>query len=249
MNLSSAEQSCVFSIMRDLSSNFCYDEVRRRIAQNLLKLLDADYFASYLWDSNTQKFVSCVQLNMSDDNLKNYEDYFQYKDPITPVLQNRRTATPVSHVMEHSRLAKTEFFNDFLKKDGLCYGINYYAYDKGENIGDIRIWRNASKTDFGSRETQILDVIGPCFTNALSRAIRRSVGGNFMGFSQLLDKLEITRREAQVADLVVSGRSDEEICAKLRIAKPTLRTHITSIFSKTGMVRRTQFAPYLLKHQ
>ena len=119
---------------------------------------------------NRQKFVSCVQINMSDDNLRQYENYFQFHDPITPTLQNRRKATPVSEVMRHDRLVKTEFFNDFLRQDGLCYGMNFFAYDRVDNIGDFRIWRGANRDDFTSREAEIVDAIGPSLVNALIRA-------------------------------------------------------------------------------
>ena len=145
MNLTDQEANLVFSIMRDLSGDFDHNEVRQRVGKTLLELLNADYFASYVWDEDQKKFVSCVQLNMNNDNLKVYEDYYQFHDPITPTLQRRKNATPVSEVMSHDRLVRTEFFNDFLKKDGLCFGLNYFAYNRGENIGDVRIWRGSQK--------------------------------------------------------------------------------------------------------
>ena len=135
MRLSDTETNLIFSIMRDLSGEFDHDEVRRRVGQKLLELLQADYFASYVWDETVQQFVSCVQINMSDDNLRRYESHFQFHDPITPTLQTRRKATPVSEVMRHDKLIKTEFFNDFLKQNGPCYGMNFFAYDRGDNIG------------------------------------------------------------------------------------------------------------------
>ena len=135
MNLKDQEENLVFSIMRDLSGDFDHTEVRQRVGKTLLELLNADYFASYVWDEEQNKFVSCVQLNMNRENLKVYEDYYQFHDPITPTLQRRKRATPVSEVMSHDKLVRTEFFNDFLKKDGLCFGLNYFAYDRGANIG------------------------------------------------------------------------------------------------------------------
>lgn len=249
MDLSSSETKKLFSIMKDLSNDFSHKEVRLRIGQNLLELLDADYFASYIWDQDTERFVSGVNINMCPKNLENYEEYFQFHDPITPTLKNRRKATPVSHIMSHDRLTTTEFYNDFLKKDGLCYGMNYFAYDRGHHIGDIRIWRNGKKADFGEKETEILDAIGPCFSNALLRAEQHTSATRLLSFVQIHDRLNMTFREAEVADLVMTGMSDEEIGDTLGIAKPTLRTHIRSLFRKTGMTRRTQFAPYLLKHQ
>ncbi len=245
VNLSEDESKLIFSIMHDLSGEFNVVEVRQRVGQKLLDLLKADYFASYMWDDCREEFVSCVQLNMTDDNLRCYEDYFQYRDPITPILQRRRKATPVSEIMQHDKLVRTEFFNDFLKQDGLCYGLNYFAFDRGTNIGDLRIWRGANREDFSQRDAQIVDAIGPSLVNALNRA--RSNGSNApaLRFAQIANEISFTLREAEVADLLVTGQTDDEICGKLGFSKPTLRTHISSIFRKSGLKRRSQLALFL----
>jgi len=182
---------------------------------------------------------------MSPDNLEKYDAYYQFHDPITPTLQRRRRATPVSDVMRHDRLVKTEFFNDFLKRDGLCYGINYFAYDLGANIGDIRVWRGSNREDFSERDARIVDAIGPSFANALVRARKYDRGRQALRFSSIGDRIRLTARESEVADLLVSGASDREICGRLMISKSTLRSHITSIFRKTGLNRRTRLARYL----
>lgn len=239
------ESRLIFSIMRDLSGDFEHAEVRQRVGQKLLELLNADHFASYVWDDASQTFVSCVQLNMTDDNLRQYERYFQFRDPITPTLQRRRKATPVSDVMRHDELVRTEFFNDFLKKDGLCYGLNFFAYDRGDNIGDLRIWRGANRDDFSQRDAHIVDAIGPSFVNALVRASRDQTAPASRRFCEMADEFGLTRREAEVADLLVVGLADDEICVKLCFSKPTLRSHITAIFRKTGLNRRSQLAHHL----
>jgi len=245
MNLTDNEAELVFSIMRDLTGDFDLAEVRQRVGLRLLELLKADYFASYVWDEESQKFIAGVQLNMSPDNLSAYDDYYQFHDPITPTLQKRRKATPVSQVMRHDRLVRTEFFNDFLKKDGLCFGLNYFAYDRGTNIGDVRIWRGEQREDFSERDAKIVDSIGPSFVNALIRAQKLNDTSQALRFVQIREQLGFTGRESEVADMLVVGSTDDEICAKLLISKPTLRSHIGAIFKKSGLNRRTQLAQFL----
>lgn len=245
MNLTERETRLIFAIMQDLSGEFDDAEIRRRVGKALMELLDAEYFASYVWDDATNKFVSCVQINMTDDNLDRYESYFQFRDPITHTLQRRRHATPVSEIMRHDKLVRTEFFNDFLKQDGLCYGLNFFAYDRGDNIGDLRIWRGANREDFSPRDAQIVDAIGPSLVNALLRARRSEATGGAQRFVQICGDIGFTLREAEVADLLVTGLSDQEICEKLGVSKPTLRSHIGSIFQKSGLNRRSQLAHFL----
>lgn len=242
VNLTHREADLIFAIMRDLSGEFAHDEVRKRVGRRLLELLDADFFASYVWDEGAQKYVSGVDINMTPDNLGRYESYYQFHDPITPTLQRRRQATPVSAVMAHKRLQKTEFFSDFLSKDGLYFGMNFFAWDRGENIGDLRIWRSRNKEDFNARDAMLVDAIGPSLVNALARANRQNTDALARRFAQRPDVWGLTHREAEIADMLVTGLSDDDIGNILCISKPTLRTHIGSVFRKTGAQRRSQLA-------
>lgn len=245
MNLSHRESDLIFSIMRELTGEFSHDEVRKRVGRWLLDLLDADYFASYVWDEGQGLFVSGVQINMTPENLMRYDSYYQFHDPITPTLQRRRMATPVSAVMAHDRLRRTEFFNDFLYRDGLYYGLNYFAYDRGENIGDIRIWRRRGKEDFSQRDARLVDAIGPSFVNALVRANRLASTLPARRYVQCGLDWGLTARESEVADMLVTGLSDEDICTALGISKPTLRSHVGAVFRKLGARRRSQLGHIL----
>ena len=216
MQLSAKEVNLIFRIMQDLSGELSYDQVRWRVGEKFLDLLQADYFASFVWDAAAKCFVSGISINMSEQNLERHDEYYQYHDPITLTLQKRQRATAVSRIMSHARLQRTEFFNDFLARDGLFYGLNYFAYDNGANIG-------------------------PSLVNALARAKSREYQQATQR-QELRQRFGLTRREAEVADLLAAGLSDEGICLSLGCAKPTLRSHISAIFHKTQTARRGQIA-------
>src|SRR5690606_5974572 len=81
-----------------------------------------------------------------------------------------RGPTLVAQVMPQPELVRTEFFNDFLYRDGLYWGVNLYAWDGDRNIGDMRIWRGRRRENFDADTLGILELIGPAFTAALRRA-------------------------------------------------------------------------------
>ncbi len=166
-NLKSVEVKLLFRIFEKLSRSQDQDTLRKEISGDLLRLLKADFLASFIWNRDQKVFEHVVALNMTPANLSHYDRYYQFHDPITPSLQKRRRATLVCEVMPQKELEKTEFFNDFLMKDGLHHGINVYAYDGDLNIGDLRIWRAKNKPDFGKHEAALLDAILPHFRNAL----------------------------------------------------------------------------------
>ena len=247
MNLTSRESDIVFRIMGELSAGHTSRDLRVSLCPLLRDLLNADYLASYVWCEEDGRFGGRVALNMSDDNLSSYESYYQFRDPITPALQRRRRTTSVNEVISRPALERSEFFNDFLARDGLYYGINYYAYAGGTNIGDLRIWRGRGKEDFSRRDIEIVDAIGPAFTNAMRRALAREAGdGSRARPAALMERIEgeagLTAREKEIAMSVALGKTDMEIAGALGISVTTVRTHLKHIFAKLGVSNRTRLA-------
>ncbi len=242
LSLASGETAEVFGIMEDLTHGYDNAEVREKAGHRLLRLLRADHFASFVWNEEIGEFRDGITINMTDDNISRYEEYFQYRDPITPTLQKRKRATPVSAIMEHRKLVKTEFFTDFLARDGLCYGINFYAYSYGRNIGDVRIWRGRHSGDFEQRDAELLDAIGPAFTNAMRRCSNPTIENESAQIFDLVNRFGLSNREAEIARELLQGASDAGISDRLCISMPTVRSHVQSIFQKCGINRRSQLS-------
>ncbi|MGO9491776.1 MAG: response regulator [Terracidiphilus sp.] len=53
---------------------------------------------------------------------------------------------------------------------------------------------------------------------------------------------DLTPREAQVLEQIVSGKSNKEIATELAISEATVKTHINTLLSKLGVTDRTQAA-------
>ncbi len=149
--------------------NRCIDSrpLRQLVADDLLRLIKADILASFVWNEQLQQFEDAAYVNMSESNLQRYQQHYQHCDPITPLLALRKNTTLVEQVLPQCELEKTEFFNDFLKVDGLKYGINLHAYDGNMNIGDLRIWRGVRGEPFSIREVALMEMLKPHFTNAM----------------------------------------------------------------------------------
>ncbi len=57
----------------------------------------------------------------------------------------------------------------------------------------------------------------------------------------------LTEREREVLTLVAEGKANKEIARELGIGDRTVRTHVTSILGKLGLVSRTQAAIYAVR--
>ncbi|MGE0803274.1 MAG: response regulator transcription factor, partial [Lautropia sp.] len=207
----------------------------------------------------TGSFGRRVALNMASDNLQRYEAYYQFNDPMTPRLQWRREPTRVTDVMPLPEMLASEFFNDFLHRDGLYWGANLYAWDGDDNLGDIRIWRARGRGNFERHEMDLLALIRPAFTAALRRcrdaepaapaglpAVPPAVPPAHRDPATPGDALRSTSwrllspRERDVAALAARGLADKEIAAALGVSFSTVRTLLGRAFRKLGVDNRVK---------
>ncbi len=246
-NLKSVEVKLLLRIFEKLSRTQDQDTLRKEISEDLLRLLNADFLASFIWNQDQKVFEHVVALNMTPANLARYDSYYQFHDPITPSLQKRRRATLVCEVMPQKELEKTEFFNDFLMKDGLHHGINVYAYDGDLNIGDLRIWRAKNQPDFGKHEAALLDAILPHFRNAL-RNVRVIATAQGMAnlWRELLDNTQIALFLFDDAGhLLYRNNKAKTIEEELSDAEySSFYKHIYSLMKKN--LSQTEWGPFFL---
>lgn len=239
MHLSPAEQGQLSACFALLAQDLNAHDIRARLGEQLLGLFRADHFASYVWDEASGRFEHGLAINMDPANLERYQAWYQFRDPITFRLQQCRRATLVSEVMPRQALLRSEFFNDFLARDGLHWGINLHAFDGAQALGDLRIWRGRQGREFGEHERELLQFIEPAFASALRRArdARRPEGQ--VGEAALA---ALSPREKAVAHCVGRGLTDKEIARELGIGLPSVRTYLQRVFDKLGVHRRAALA-------
>ncbi len=244
MYLSAAQGRSLAGLFGLLAEDGDERELRERIGCVLLDLLQADYYASFVWNEDERRFDDCVTLHMNPATLRTYDEYFQFNDPITFELQARRAPTLVTQVMPQRELMRTEFFNDFLARDGLHWGVNPYSYCDGRNIGDMRIWRGRRRENFDAHTLELLRLVEPAFTGALRRAAlrRRRAAGD----DGLLSRL--SPRELAVARMVGAGLTDKQIASKLGVELCTVRTYLLRCCDKLQVQRRGALAAAIGRH-
>jgi DNA-binding CsgD family transcriptional regulator len=242
MYLTGKQMSLISKIMQAFTESHQENEIREIVGDLVMQLLQAQYYASFVWQDDSASFTDAVQINMDPANIQQYENYYQFNDPITPLMKRYEVAIRATDVLKQEELIKTEFYNDFLKKDGLCWGVNLYAWQRGRNLGDMRIWRDGRRNNFSDTDLCMLDMIQPAFTSALARAREHSTPHT--ATSSII--IRLSPREQEVAQLVAQSLSDKEIARHLNIAPTTVRTHLENAFRKTGAGNRAGLAHKIL---
>jgi DNA-binding CsgD family transcriptional regulator len=242
MHLTGKQMGLISKIMQAFAESHHEGQIREIVGDLVMQLLQAQYYASFVWHDDSASFGEAIQINMDPANICQYESYYQFNDPITPLMKRYEVAVRSTDVLKQEELVKTEFYNDFLKKDGLCWGVNLYAWHEGRNLGDMRIWRDSRRDNFSEDDLRMLDMIQPAFTSALSRA--RSGAVPRPANASLI--IRLSPREQETAQLVAQGLSDKEIARHLNIATTTVRTHLENAFRKTGASNRAGLAHKIL---
>lgn len=72
------------------------------------------------------------------------------------------------------------------------------------------------------------------------RTLPYTLSPEFEANPATFEKLGITPRELEVLKAMAEGLSNQEIADKLFVSLNTVKTHISNVFSKLGVQRRTQ---------
>jgi DNA-binding CsgD family transcriptional regulator len=242
MHIGARKYRVLSDIIERLSADYTDSrDLRSSIGGSLLDLLDADLYASYVWNPQNKTFERGVAINMDESYVEKYQNYFQHCHATTTRQWMRQGANPVSTVIPHRDLMRTEIYNDFLRPSGHYYGINLFAFDGRDSIGDIRIWRRNGHADFDRDEVGLLSLIAPGFTQALKRIERRA----HQKTQASPGSAKLSPREAEVAGFAAQGLSDKEIARRLNLKFATVRTHLDNAFAKLGVRNRTQLVSLL----
>ncbi len=245
MYLTSHQSSVLSRVMTTLAEPHDEHDIRLRTGELMLSLLGAQHYASYVWDDVQRRFDKGIRINMDPGNLIRYEEYYQYHDPITFAMQRHRTAVRATDVLPQPALMRTAFFNDFLARDGLHWGVNLYAWSGDRNIGDMRIWRDRRRDNFTADDLRLLDLVRPALVAALRRCGPREGAGTVPVASPATAAdpvAALSPRERQVARLAADGLPDKSIAQQLRISVTTVRTHLDHAFRKLDVGNRVALA-------
>lgn len=203
-------------------------DIRSVVLPGITRLLRSDFAASFVWCEKSRRYIDGISFNVDTSLTHRYETWFQHNDPMTAQLCAKRTATFVEEVMNRHDLEHSDFYNDFLAREGMHHGINVFSFDGSTQLGDLRIWRSRNRPEFVERDRVLLDAIEPFFRKAMSRCRKGTVG--------------LTSRENDIAQLVARGRTDQEIASILAIGASTVRTHLRRILEKKGYANRAELA-------
>ena len=247
MHLNTTQTRALGDVMRLLAEARDGDALREALALPMLELLAADQYVSMVWNADSGRFERVTAVNMSPDSLRHWDSYYRFIDPLTFPMMERRRPTVATQILRQPELAKTEFFNDFLRPEQMHWGINVYFFERQVAVGDFRIWRKHERGNFEANDVELMRMVEPAISAALGRLHwERNDAPAFQTTERAEDLLQrtarLSQREAEVAWLVACGCPDKQIAKRLEVGYPTVRFHLANAFRKLQADNRAALA-------
>lgn len=239
--LDEAQLRLLAEIFAALSERRPAPALRLHLGQLLMRLLRADHYGSYVWSEQQQMFSERVAINLPDSFLRKYEEYYQFRDPVSSILRTRPEPTVLTQVMPQREFMRSEIYNDFARQEDAHWGMWLHVDVPGQGSSDLRFTRGKSQPDFGANEIALLTLIRPAFRAALSPPVvgRSSDAPSARPADPAIG---LTPRESTIAHFVAEGLPDKAIAELVGISLTTVRTHLRQVFRKVQVTSRVQLA-------
>jgi len=229
--------------LHDYSYNFL------KKLNNIIPFYAANFFLFEEDESNNEETII---FNISDKALREYEEYYYKIDDIRKISFDNPQPIQSSELMNYEEWTNTEYFNDFLAKYNLYYSCGIDIHFGKKLLGTISLFREEKEPDFKLNDLIYLELIRKHSANQLSKLIeiKKLKNIKFLDQNKMIikcsNKYELTSREQEVLELIVSGKSNNEIAEELFISINTVKKHLTHIFKKTEVKNRTELTSVIM---
>jgi DNA-binding CsgD family transcriptional regulator len=142
---------------------------------------------------------------------------------------NVHTVLPVklSDHLPGARLHRNPWYMEVMRPHGIEHELKLWLPARDGVHRGFFLVRGTGRRDFTERDRAVLALVKPYLVDIRSRWEERH------------RPADLTRREAEVLDLVAQGLTNGEIASRLVISAATVRTHLENVFEKLDVHTRT----------
>lgn len=221
-----------------------YPDIILNACKGLINYDSANFFIHINTHNNNldKPFV----VNISDNTLIDYIEYYQFLDPMKEKTFNQPEPTKSTEIMKYKKWQTTEYFSDFIKPNGFYYSCGVDLHYKEKLLATLSLFRDGHSPDFSAKELYFLHILKPHLSNQLYKLIiiESKESARYTNYSQFIEQLTnkygLSARETEVVNLVIKGSTNQEIADKLFISINTVKKHLYKIFNKTNSTSRTE---------
>ena len=133
----------------------------------------------------------------------------------------------LSDFLSGARLRRNPWYVEVMRPGGVEHELKVWLPATKDTFRGFFFVRGPGRRDFDERDRAVLTLLRPHLARLRARWESRHRPSI------------LTRREAEVVDLVAQGLTNGEIAVRLFIAPTTVRKHLENVFEKLGVHTRT----------
>jgi DNA-binding CsgD family transcriptional regulator len=186
---------------------------------------------------------NCCFINISEQRKKSYIEHFYKLDYINYIIGDVRTIVfKDTDILENDLREKTEFYQEFLKPQNMQYGAGIVFIKEEKLLGIVNLFRAEELGDFTEKDLKILHLVKDHLANIIHslRKNSKSLDGRVSINSEDISRYNLSKREMEIIQLMIDGKSNQDIGDALVISLSTVKKHVYNIFTKLGINSRMQ---------
>ncbi len=177
---------------------------------------------------------------------KDYTSTYGSLDPLNPARFEDKDLTVVTldSQMPAHLLKQTLYYQEFMQPNQHRHVADMFFRQDGNIVAVLSMLRHESLGPFTHDELQLLKKLQPFMEFSLNAVYLSKRNGERQAIS---NKYQLTSRELDVLELVVSGATNKAIAAHLGLGLATVKTHLHHIFQKAEVSVRSELVAKILQ--
>lgn len=152
------------------------------------------------------------------------------------------------HHIDWTTAPENEFIRDYVRENHLSESLTFVLYDLNRQPRTVFTFDRKDGGHFSEEDLDRLRLLVPILNN-YHKNFYVKIPGGFRHSNPLYEEASLTKREAEIVELICQGVSSPNISKILHIAPSTTYKHMTHIFQKFHVSSRQELLVKLLKQE
>lgn len=214
------------------------NQFQKKSLELINSLVQVSSSSFFLVEHGMQHRGTVVQDNKPDID-REYTTKYASMDPLNPEKFQDSDSVVVtldSQIAPHM-LKQTLYYQEFMQQYNHRYVADMFFRNEGQIVAILSLLREESLGNFTSQELTLLKKVQPFMEYSLNTVY---LPQRDQERQSITERYQLTERELDVLELLISGANNKQIANELSIGLATTKTHLHHIFQKMEVSTRSE---------
>lgn len=244
MSITENEWLLINDIILDIYRSVDDKEMRKRFLRKIRFLIPYSKANFFLASPDEEHYIQDpVDMGFDDGYLHDYFGELEKHDFMNWIYASaQNNVYLLTELLPAEELNKSLYFRRYFIPNNMEYAAILSLSYNGTHLGVLTLFRAKEDSDFSARDKQLLSLLKDHL--ALYLYQKSSMAPVHKIDPKALRKIalsyELTPRESEILALLITGENVDTICSQLFISNNTLRKHLSNLYKKFGVNKRSE---------